>query len=253
MNKQFVEQYSIFEQTHWWFIVRKRILINAIQKTTATLPNTKMSILNIGAAAGASSIWLQQFGDVTSVEYDPVFFSYLQEKKLPVVNASVENLPFANESFDMVCAFDVIEHVDDDATALKELLRVTSNNGQLYITVPAFNELWSNHDEVNGHKRRYNKKSFAQLLSSSTNHKVLYQTYFNSLLFAPIYVTRQIEKIFRKKSTLIESDFSYYNIHPFINKLLKIIFSVEIKLLKHCRLPIGVSLLTIIKKSSFTK
>ena len=250
MNKDFVTKYSHFENHHWWFTVRKKILQQALQKQ---LSNTQpLNILNVGAAAGASSIWLGQFGQVVSVEYDTIFFNYLQQQKMNCVQANIEALPFANNSFDVVCAFDVIEHVENDTKAIAELLRVCNSNGIVAITVPAFKQLWSVHDEVNGHKKRYTKNTFATLLGTLPKHNVVYQTYFNSLLFLPIFLIRQLEKLYRKKNSKAVSDFSYYDIHPILNTVFKAFFSVEIYLLKIFTLPIGVSLLTVIKKATQT-
>jgi ubiquinone/menaquinone biosynthesis C-methylase UbiE len=252
MNKDFVAQYSHFENHHWWFIVRKKILLQILQKQL--LGSTKkLNILNVGAATGASSIWLGQFGNVVSVEYDSTFFKYLQQQQITAVQASIEALPFTDNSFDIVCAFDVIEHVENDSKAMAELYRVCNTNGIISITVPAFITLWSMHDVANGHKRRYTKNTFTTLLSTLPNYTIQYQTYFNSLLFLPIYIIRQLEKLYRKKDNIVASDFAYYNMHPTLNSLFKKIFSTELFLLKYIKLPIGVSYLAIISKPSFNK
>ena len=251
MNKDFIAQYSHFENHHWWFIIRKKILLQALQKQLGGAK--KLNILNVGAATGASSIWLRQFGNVVSVEYDTTFFNYLQQQQFACVQASIEALPFADNSFDVVCAFDVIEHVENDSKALAELYRVCNTNGIISITVPAFNQLWSMHDVANGHKRRYTKNTFITLLSTLPNYTIQYQTYFNSLLFLPIYIVRQLEKLYRKKGSIVASDFSYYNMHPILNRLFKKIFSMELFLLKYSKLGIGVSYLAIFSKPPFNK
>ena len=126
MDKLYVQQYGQLENEHWWFIVRHKILLQTLQKYIPHTNLQTLKILNVGAAAGGSSRWLSAFGEVTSLENDPLFLNYLQDQKIVVINASVTNIPLDDNSFDLVCAFDVIEHVEDDKKAISELIRVWS-------------------------------------------------------------------------------------------------------------------------------
>jgi SAM-dependent methyltransferase len=120
MERYYYDEYYRLERGNWWFLARNQIIINHLKQITAGKSN--LDILNIGAATGHTSELLVQFGKVISVEYDSICCEFLRQKlKLETVNASVTRLPFENEHFDLVCAFDVIEHVDNDNLAVSEI------------------------------------------------------------------------------------------------------------------------------------
>ena len=250
MNKDYVQQYVKLEKEHWWFVVRQKIILQCLKKYTKPQP---IKILNIGVAGGASSAWLSSLGEVVSVETDPAFLNHLISENIPVVNASVANMPFDNNYFDLVCAFDVIEHVEDDIAAIKEIERVCKVEGFICITVPAFNMLWSNHDVVNGHYRRYTHRSLLSLTEKFSSLEYKRLQYFNSLLFVPILIVRKISSSFSGNKNTAQSDFGLFEKAGVINKILKSIFSLEIPLLRVVRFPFGVSLVGIWKKSEGNK
>ena len=144
MNKEYFKEYYDYERFHWWFLARNNIIRALVKKYILSPPSSQLRILNIGVATGGTSLLLSEFGTVTSVEYDKDCCTFLKEKVgINAINASITNLPFENDYFDLVCAFDVIEHVDDDHLAIREMSRVAKNNATIFITVPAFKFLWS--------------------------------------------------------------------------------------------------------------
>lgn len=246
MDRDYFNKYYNLERTHWWFLVRAAIITDTIKyRITNAAP---LSILNIGSATGRTSEILQEFGNVISVEYDLESVEFCKNiLKTPVINASINNLPFPNEKFDLVCAFDVIEHVKDDENAISEMYRVCKPSGSLFITVPAFQFLWSAHDEINHHYRRYKKSDLLKLFSKN-NGSILRVTYFNSILFVPIFILRKIQVIFCSKKAIAEnSDFESIK-SPFINKIFYLIFSLERWMIKKISFPFGVSILLLWKK-----
>lgn len=248
MNKAYVHEYVKLETTNWWFLIRKKIIIQTIQKFITGRQSRRLHILNVGIASGASSKWLTQFGDVVSVENDPDFLKYLHSQNIPVSPASITALPFDNEYFDLVCAFDVLEHVTEDHVAADELFRVCRPGGNVCITVPAFQSLWGTHDIVNDHKRRYTKKNLQQLLTGHNNVEVTYFSYFNFILFIPIFLFRKVRSLFKGGTKKDRSDFAYFPQHSLINKLLKRIFGVEPFLMKWIKFPFGVSIILMAHK-----
>ncbi|HSN61251.1 MAG TPA: class I SAM-dependent methyltransferase [Ferruginibacter sp.] len=250
MNKEYVQQYVRLEKEHWWFVVRQKIILQFLKKYTKPQP---IKILNIGAAGGASSEWLSTLGEVVSVETDPAFLNHLISENIPVVNASVVSMPFDNNYFDLVCAFDVIEHVEDDVAAIKEIERVCKAGGLICITVPAFNMLWSSHDVVNGHYRRYTIQSLLALTEKVSTLENKNLQYFNSLLFIPVLIARKISNGFTNNKKTAQSDFGLLKKAGVVNKIFKSIFSLEIPLLRVVRFPFGVSLVGIWKKSGSNK
>ncbi len=251
MNPEYLQKYYYFERNHWWFLIREKIIR---QQLNRSLPlNTQLKILNIGAATGRSSQMLQQYGEVISVEKDHDTCVFLRkELGLQVVEGSVESLPFGDNAFDVVCVFDVIEHIEQQEKAIGELFRVCKNGGILYCSVPAFRFLWSMHDEVNHHKRRYTIKEIREVIGHE--FIVEYNTYFNALLFLPVWFARTVLQRLQKPQQAV-SDFEYGKTlnGQFFSWIFKAVFSMELLWLRYFTFPFGVSILLRARKqlSSF--
>lgn len=251
MDKLYYKEYYRLEREHWWFRARLKIL-EQITKDLKIQIKSELKILNAGAATGATSIMLKKYGDVLSLEYDQdcaKFLSKVLDEN--ILNDSLTDLPLESQTFDIVCAFDVIEHIEAHEDAIRESNRVLKNGGYLFITVPAFEILWSKHDDINHHYRRYRIKELKKLLIGN-GFKIEYHTYFNFFLFLPIFIIRFFSKIFPEKkiSEGTGSDFESLN-YSFLNKLLYWIFLSESFLMKHkFRFPFGVSAMIIAKKQN---
>ncbi len=259
MNQDYYKNYYHLERNHWWFVVRLEILKQELQKIAVLEKKSKRKILNIGIATGKTSEMLSQFGEVTSVEYDAVCAEFVRQKlNIEVIEGSILELPFEENSFDWVCAFDVVEHVKDDKKAISEMTRVCKEQGKICITVPAFQSLWSHHDEINQHFKRYKMNEILKLfdlqskkIDNTSSFKILRKTYFNSFLFIPIWLFRKLnflipQQFIRKGSG---SDFEIYKENRFLDSILKGIFRIEKKILrKNISFSFGVSLLFFIEK-----
>jgi ubiquinone/menaquinone biosynthesis C-methylase UbiE len=241
MEENYTKKYYNLERNHWWFLVRQKIIE---QQLLRSLPKQKsLKILNVGASTGQSTLLLQPYGEVVSVEKDHDTCQFLKTNfQLQVVQASAEALPFDNDAFDVVCVFDVIEHIQEDSLAISELYRVCKKGGVLYCTVPAFDFLFSDHDKINHHYRRYNKYKIGQLVEKQFS--IEYQTYFNCILFFPILLYRLAQIYLIKPSTPV-SDFESPSLlnGTIPSFLFKQLFSIEIFLLRYIKLPFGVSFL----------
>ncbi len=251
MDQQYFKEYYHLERVNWWFTVRRRILRDRIHRQLQS-PKGIQS-LNIGAATGTTSDMLTEFGEVMSVEYDQECCDYTKTFiKTPLIQGSITDLPFSNNSYDLVCAFDVIEHVEDDAKAVEEMMRVCKPGGHIAITVPAYAFLWGKHDVINQHFRRYTKTGLLKLLKNHPG-KIVYQTYFNSILFLPIAAfrlfARGTSQLKGPKKETVESDHAIFGTEGFFNNLLAGIFSIDYYILKWgFRFPAGVSIMVFFKK-----
>lgn len=246
MHKSFYQEYFELERNKWWFKARKNILETQIRKIFPYSGNIK--ILNIGIATGASTEWLSKFGAVTSVENDEETCEFVRQKlNIEVHHASITELPFDIESFDLVCAFDVVEHVDDDLLAVQEMKRVCKTGGVIMATVPAFMHLWSNHDVVNFHFRRYTLPSFSGLFNNAGLHNLIFKSYFNFFLYPPIFLMR-IGSASKQQKEDLKSDFSKID-NSFLEKIFYQVFNFENFFLKKgLKFPIGVSIMVISRK-----
>lgn len=244
MERSYYRQYYELERNHWWFVVRSSLIKQCLEKH---LPETRnLSILNIGTATGATSGMLDSFGKVVSSEYDHETCVFLREELgMEVTEASVTALPFDNESFDLVCAFDVIEHVEDDTLAFLEMKRVCKKNGFIAVTVPADMDLWSQHDEINHHFRRYELKGIQKLVKKA-GLRVVYESYFNTWLYPPVLLVRKFKKVFGRKEKPA-SDFDM-KMPAWINTVLKQVFSFEKLWFGRKKMPFGVSIMWLGKK-----
>jgi SAM-dependent methyltransferase len=243
MERSFLDKYRRIEREHWWFRVRSKILTDQLHLLLKGI--RPMQILNVGAATGASTEMLQSFGEVSSLEYDQPSVDYCRDVlKLDVIQGSITALPYADASFDLVCAFDVVEHVEDDRLAVSELIRVCKPGGHVFVTVPAYMSLWSDHDVVNNHYRRYQQTELLALFSSGS---LLRSTYFNTLLFPMIWLARRIGNIFKRKDAAPKPDNEWMQ-HPLTDRLFGAVFTLERPLLRHMNLPFGVSLALIWNK-----
>ena len=176
------------EDRHWWF--RGRAAVVGAMIARLELPSSPR-ILDAGCGTGRNLQRYEQLGPAQGIEPSADAVAFCRERGLEnVKQAPLERLPFEEESFELMVATDVLEHVDDDAQALRELRRVAAPGATLVMTVPAFRWLWSEEDDRLGHRRRYTRKQLRRVAEQS-GWQPLFATYFNLLLLAPIVVARR--------------------------------------------------------------
>lgn len=185
---------------------------------------------------------LSTFGDVDAVEHDAGARTIAAQRSgLEVLPCTLpHDLPVSDYTYDLIALLDVLEHIDDDQATLTSLREKLANAGQLIVTVPALPWLWSHHDIINHHKRRYTIRN----LSAAANRAgfcVDQIGYFNCLLL-PIAVVRRLISIAFHRS--IEDDRMP---SPPINFILREIFSLERFVITHLKFPIGLSIFAILK------
>lgn len=240
MEKSYYKEYYHSERRHWWFRARAFILKSYIERHIGA---ENMQILNVGAATGATTEWLSQLGEVTSIEYDEDCVALTRDKTgLTIQHGDIRNLQFPDNRFDLVCCFDVVEHVDDDALAVRELQRVCKPDGSVLITVPAYMHLWSDHDVINHHHRRYNRK---QLLSLFDPSELVYASYFNALLYPLVLAARTFSNLKKKvvKGNTVASDLNKVNEGLVSNVFYAIFKSESRRINRQRKFPFGVSLI----------
>jgi len=221
------------ENSYFWFYVRRMWIFDKIRQ----LVSPPADLLEVGCGTGNVSSFLSKKGyNVTGCEYfqDAIDMAWPGFK---VVKGDATNLPFENNTFDIVGLFDVIEHFDDEMAPLKEAVRVTRNSGIIAITVPAREELWSCVDERAFHKRRYTKEALKNMLQRAGLAVESVEYMFMSL-YLPM-------KILRKNKNAPSDEFA---VAPLINLFLRQLFNIERYISKVISLPIGTSLIAIARK-----
>ena len=145
------------EKFFWWNVGRRRILRDVLRRNLVY--SSGLKILDVGCGPGGNMLFLKDFGEVTGLDASDEALVYAREFSYrDLVLGSATDIPFSENSFDCVVALDVIEHIEDDRKAFSEMFRVLKPGGVLLLTVPAYQWMWSSHDEVLHHKRRYQKK-----------------------------------------------------------------------------------------------
>ncbi len=230
-----------FEDGHWWFVARRKILRDLL--STLQLP-LGSDILEVGCGTGGNIEFLQAFGAVTCVESEKIAARIARERKLaPIMSGRLPNeLPGFEHQFDLIVLFDVIEHIEGDGDSLVALSTLLKPGGHIVLTVPAFPFLWSQHDEENHHKRRYTRNSLSALVTSK-EFSIDYISYFNFWLFPLVATIRLIRKFFQYQESW--QDMRLPN--KISNRILQSVFSSERYFIKRkVSLPVGISLVTVL-------
>lgn len=245
MDSLLLRQHLELEERYWWFVARRRILLDVLERNLAMKGG--LEILDAGCGGGATIESLRRYGSVQGMELSEEAVEYNRERGREVVVGSIEQLPFADGSFDLTLALDVIEHVPNDLRALEELFRVLQPGGSLLVTVPALQMLWGAHDVTAGHYRRYTLSKLCDRVEAA-GFEVLIATYFNTLLFPVVLALRNFRRFYPKSeaSDVVE-------VPKPLNTLLTEIFSLEKPLVGRIRLPLGVSALCLARKPERTK
>ena len=238
MDRVVYDRMAAHDTTHWWYRARRDILSDFLARE-AKLPSNAR-ILEIGCGTGHNLPMLASYGDVDAIEIDEAAAAKASERLGKQVGSAP--LPELNGvapgSYDMVAVLDVVEHVEDDVAALQAIARALKPGGKILITVPAHQWMWSAHDVVNHHKRRYSKASLHQALAAAglRPHKL---GYFNSLLFPVAVAARFAGKLMGKD----DSDDSPPP-KP-LNALFQKIFGLERHLVGRVPLTPGLSLIVL--------
>ncbi len=204
--------------------------------------------MEAGCGTGGNLQMLAKFGKLEAFELDDEARA-IAKRKLPMdIKRGMlpDDIPYRAESFDVVVAFDVIEHVEHDVKSLASLAKQLAPGGRFIMTVPAMPWLWSKHDETHHHFRRYTKTSLNETLLEAGMRPIRI-SYFNTLLFPAIAGLRMLRKALGVKETADDAMPS-----NFINGVLKSVFGFESNWVGRLNIPFGVSLLAVAEAAPTT-
>ena len=232
------------EGSHWWFVGRRAILESFLSGIVEKIrnPQSAIQILDVGCGTGANLEMLAQYGDSEGVDVSDDALEFCRLKGLKAQKGLAETLPFADETFDLTTALDVVEHLDDDIAGLKEMFRVTKSGGYSLIFVPAFMWLWGVQDDISNHRIRYTKKQIVERLEKA-GYSVERATYANWTFFAPILAGRTIMKLTGIKPES-ENNITVSALNGVFGKL----FGAERFWLRNFNFPFGVSIVVVARK-----
>lgn len=241
VNDSVVGSPSIHNPDYWWFTARSKILENAL---TAYVNSTD-KVLDVGSADGPSAAWLKAKADTISMDMDP---RGLDEHG---VVGSVMDIPFADATFDVVSAFDVIEHCSDEALALAEVNRVLKPGGLFLMSVPAYEWAWTSHDTLNDHHRRYNKVRVRRALLQA-DLEIVRATYFFASVFPFFAADRLRTRVKERRSPFVKLATGETpplpTVKPAVSRLLTNLSKIDETLIGARDLPFGSSVLAVGRK-----
>ncbi|MBI3305395.1 class I SAM-dependent methyltransferase [Candidatus Parcubacteria bacterium] len=234
---------AAFQAKHWWFFGRKLFLRQFLMQY---VPGRNAEILDVGCGTGEAMLFAARLGyhRVLGLDNAEVAISFCrQQGLLAVERCDAARLSYAAASFDAVLCLDVLEHVRDDAAVLAEIWRVLRPGGCAFITVPAFRFLWSRHDTVLQHFRRYEMADLLRFARAQP-WRVREHSYFFFFIF-PLVVAYRWLKCFDHRPRTSDLDFVP---EPF-NAALKALSIIEMWLVRiFGRLPFGTSLYIVLEK-----
>ena len=242
MERIVYDRMAEIDQLHWWYRARREILSDLIGRRIE-LPEAAR-ILEVGCGTGHNLDMLKRFGRVDAIEVDGAARE-IAGKRLgrAVMNAPLPALAgVPDRTYDLIAILDVIEHIDEDRAGLESLARKLKPGGKILITVPAFPWMWSAHDVVNHHKRRYTRRTLKALIADA-GLKLEMLSWFNSLLFPLAAAARLAGRLTGKQ----DSDDTLPP-KP-VNSLFEWIFSLERYAIGRLPFPPGVSLVAIVSAS----
>ena len=238
MERLAYREMAELDQRHWWYRARRDVLADLIRREAK--PAVGARILEIGCGTGHNLAMLGQFGEIDAIELDDESRA-LAEQRLgrSIMTARLPELAgIVDHAYDLIAALDVIEHIDDDAGAVAAIAPKLKRGGKFVMTVPAHQWMWSAHDVVNHHKRRYSRAGLKRLIEGSPL-KLEKLGYFNSLLFPLALADRLASKARGKDDAEVKLPSA-----P-LNCALEAVFRAERHLVGRLPLPPGLSLFAV--------
>ena len=171
MDKFLYDTFYELETKHWWFVARREIIIDRLKEYS--VQTQALKLLDIGCGTGLILKHLQQFGKAQGIDCSPQAVEYTNMRMMQKNDAVVklgrlpDEIPFDSEKYNIITLLDVLEHIDKDLKSLETVYSLLEKGGVLICTAPAYQFLWSNHDEILHHKRRYTLNELRSKLISA--------------------------------------------------------------------------------------
>ncbi|MFH0771916.1 MAG: class I SAM-dependent methyltransferase [Candidatus Omnitrophota bacterium] len=248
MEPEVYQQFYELEKDHWWFRGMRYLCKKVIE--TYCKDEECEHILDIGCGTGELTKSLEIFGNVFGADSSADALAFCKKRGLyRLVRTSAECTGFKDNFFSLIVAFGLIEHLNDDKLFLAEMRRILKDHGHLIILTSAFQFLWSSHDEIVHHKRRYTRGGLKKMMEGE-GFRVNKISYINSFLFPAIAAVRFFQRRFDSLNRSRENFLGITNVPPLINSFFYKILQAEAKILNYTDLPFGVGIISVGEKKS---
>jgi SAM-dependent methyltransferase len=248
MKKEYEDQYHRLESDHWWFCGRRQIAREIVLQSN---PDHDCRILEVGCSGGRLMTELRHHGyrKVTGIDISTGAIAVCKRNGLVDVHLMDGQKPnFAEMTFDLIVASDVLEHMREDSVAVQSWCRLLRPNGRVIVFVPAFGVLWSQNDVENEHYRRYRRSRLCRLLAEN-GFVVERSSYWNAVLFFPILFARTLKRLLARHRQDHHGDL--HDTPPLVNWALAKLLALENLLISRgVNFPVGVSVMAVARKLS---
>jgi SAM-dependent methyltransferase len=247
VNRDEYAQMYRLEDTHWWFVARRNLVLAALERLVRQArregaPSPRL--LDVGCGTGGTLERLGPFGCAVGLDLEPLALQFCRERgHAALVRGSATALPFPEGSFDVVLALDVLEHIPDHEAAAREIARVLRPGGHALITVPAYRSLWSRHDVALMHQRRYRAGEVRELLAGS-GLRLRLLTYTVTAFLPIVWMVRAAQRLRPRAPARADT----LPTAPALNRLLRAYLEAEGRVALRTRLPFGVTVFAIAGK-----
>jgi SAM-dependent methyltransferase len=246
MEHEHQQRYYELGKSYWWLAGKYRIIDDAVRRAFRPL-RPAPAVLDLGCGPGNLLDYLKPYGDTYGSDYSSDALRFCAQRGYRrLFRADFHSLPLRGECFDLVTCIDVLEHLEDDRRAIQELYRILRPSGLLVISVPAFQMLWGDHDTLYGHHRRYRTGEVRAKLEEA-GFEVLQLTYFEPLFFVPLWLYRNLKKLFVRNGGIEKRD-DFVGLPRPINTVLTHVVAAERFAIRYIRFPFGVTLLAVARK-----
>ncbi len=240
MEAELYQKFYDVETSHWWFSARRKIIYYVIRNILKL--KEKSAVLDFGCGTGGVLDILTDEYTTYGADTSELAIDFCKQRNLQNI-ISIQELQKEKKyenMFDLITVLDVIEHIDDDVSALKDIYPLLKKNGCLFITVPAYQFLYGPYDVLTQHKRRYIKKNLEKVVTLA-GFEVVRTSYFNTFLSPLMIIARLIKA---KTGSHNDTDIP---VKP-VNVILRNIFNFEKFCLKFLSFPFGISIMCIARK-----
>lgn len=236
MEEDYAKGYEKLYSNHWWWRAREAEVLRVIRKYFSC--RSDLSILDIGCGNGLFFDRLREFGVPEGVEPDPKLVTDEGRARGMITVAPFNESFLPAKRYDLILMLDVIEHVDTPAAFVKHAASLLKDDGRMIITVPAFNLLWTAHDDFNLHRTRYTTGSLGGLLGG-LSLRTLELRYLFRWLFVPKLLVRlkELLSVSAPKPAAVPSSL--------LNLVALLVSRIDLTTLRGAPLPFGTSVLAV--------
>jgi len=247
MEQAVYRQFYEIERSHWWFVGMREICSTLLKQVRGSCEIKSLRSLDVGCGTGLWTAELEQGGRVCGLDYSAEALRFCQKRGLKnLIRATGTSMPFIKDSYDTITALGVIEHLEDDKGFLAEVFRVCAPSGYVLLLTSSYEFLWSRHDEIVHHKRRYTCRQLQSLLAAS-GFETVRISYVNTILFIPILITRLIQRFLSEKEET-EGSPDLFVPPRILNRILFRVLWLEARLMSICSYPFGVGIVVLARK-----